>query len=80
MKASTEVQNAWHKFSILILLMINNAEIVQCKSQVKIGVKWNSSFVKMIFWVCSCSDYYLNCANVCELLFIKTVILARPGC
>ena len=26
---------------------------------------------------CSCSDYYLNCADVCELLFIKAVILAR---
>ena len=26
---------------------------------------------------CSCSDYYFNCADVCELLFIKTVILAR---
>ena len=29
--------------------MVDNAEIVQCESQVKIGVKWNSSFVKM-FW------------------------------
>ena len=26
---------------------------------------------------CSCSDYYLNCADVCELLFLKIVILAR---
>ena len=23
---------------------------------------------------CSCSDYYLNCADVCELLFIITVL------
>ena len=47
-------------------------------SQVKIGVEWNSSFVKMMFWgVLIVMIIKINCADVCELLFIKTVILAR---
>ena len=55
---------------VLILLMVNNAEIAQYESQIKIGVKWNSSFVKM-FWGCSCSTYYLNCADVCGSEILK---------
>ena len=47
-------------------------------SQFKIGVQWNSSFVKMMFWgVFVMIIIKINCADVCELLFIKTVILAR---
>ena len=30
--------------------MVDIAEVAQCESQVKIGVKWNSHFVKMAFW------------------------------
>ena len=39
---------------------------------------WNNSHVYANDILgCSCSDYYANCADVCELLFIKVVILAR---
>ena len=47
--------------TVLILWMVNNAEIVQCESQVKIGIKFCEDDVLG----CSCSNYYFNCADVC---------------
>ena len=41
---------AYYNSAYTVTWMVNNAEIVQCESQVKISVKWNSSFVKMTFW------------------------------
>ena len=46
--------------------MVNNAEIVQCEF-----------CEEDVLEECTCSDYYLNCADVCELLFLKRVILVR---
>ena len=57
-------------------MMVNNADIQLCNVSHK--SRWNNSHVCANDVLgCSCSDYYLNCADVCELLFIKVVIL--PG-
>ena len=57
-------------------MMVNNGDIQLCNVSHK--SRWNNSHVCANDVLgCSCSDYYLNCADVCELLFIKVVIL--PG-
>ena len=63
---STKVQNARRKFGIiiktvLILLMVNNAEIVQCESHKS---RWNSENDVL---GCSCSDYSLMCVSCYSL-------------
>ena len=55
--------------------MVINVEIVHVSHKTRLVLNGIVVYENDVL-ECSCSDY-LNCADVCELLFLKTVILAR---
>ena len=84
------MQNARCKFSIIlkghepyeqmlhgVCTRFDTLPLRLCNVSHKSRLVLNVKFCEDDVLGCSCSDYYFNCADVCELLFIKTVILAR---